>query len=152
MRGQATLPVTAYDRALQTKIATGALTAIDNQVDTTTGTVKLRATFENADDALFPNQFVNTRLLVKTLKGVTLIPTNAIQHNGQATFVYAIEEGTAHMRTVKAGVVEGGMTAVEGIGPGTVVATSSFEKLRDNGPVVIGNQAAPGRKSGADTP
>ena len=74
MHGGATLPVTAFDRALETRIASGTLTAIDNQVDTTTGTVKLRATFENTDDALFPNQFVNTRLLVKTLQGVTLIP------------------------------------------------------------------------------
>jgi multidrug efflux system membrane fusion protein len=152
MRSNTTLPVTAYDRALQTKISAGALTAIDNQVDTTTGTVKLRATFDNADDALFPNQFVNTRLLVKTLKGVTLIPTNAIQHNGQATFVYTIEEGTAHMQTVKTGIVDAGMTAVEGIRPGTAVATSSFEKLRDNVPVMVGKKPAPGRKGGADTP
>ena len=74
VRNGATLPVAAFDRALETKIASGTLTAIDNQVDTTTGTVKLRATFENSDDGLFPNQFVNTRLLVKTLNGVTLIP------------------------------------------------------------------------------
>jgi multidrug efflux system membrane fusion protein len=136
MRINATLPVTAYDRSLETKIASGTLTAIDNQVDTTTGTVKLRATFDNADDALFPNQFVNTRLLVKTLRGVTLIPTNAIQHNGQRAFVYVIDEGVAHMRTVKTGAVDAGMTAVEGIRPRTVVATSSFEKLQDNVPVV----------------
>jgi multidrug efflux system membrane fusion protein len=135
MRSGATLPVAAFDRALQAKIASGTLTAIDNQVDTTTGTVKLRATFDNANDALFPNQFVNTRLLVKTLQGATLIPTNAIQHNGQASFVYAIYDGTAHMQTVKAGTVDAGMTAVENIRSGTVVATSSFERLQDNAPV-----------------
>ena len=135
VRGGATLSVTAFDRALQAKIASGTLTAIDNQVDTTTGTVKLRATFENTDDALFPNQFVNTRLLVKTLQGATLIPTNAIQHNGQTSFVYAIYDGTAHMQTVKTGTVDAGMTAVENIRPGTVVATSSFERLQDNAPV-----------------
>jgi multidrug efflux system membrane fusion protein len=135
VRHGATLSVTAFDRALQAKIASGTLTAIDNQVDTTTGTVKLRATFDNTDDGLFPNQFVNTRLLVKTLQGVTLIPTNAIQHNGQTSFVYAIYDGTAHMQTVKTGTVDAGMTAVENIRPGTVVATSSFERLQDNAPV-----------------
>jgi multidrug efflux system membrane fusion protein len=135
VRGGATLSVTAFDRALQAKIASGTLTAIDNQVDTTTGTVKLRATFDNTDDGLFPNQFVNTRLLVKTLQGATLVPTNAIQHNGQTSFVYAIYDGTAHMQTVKTGTVDAGMTAVENIRPGTVVATSSFERLQDNAPV-----------------
>ena len=135
VRRGATLSVTAFDRALQAKIASGTLTAIDNQVDTTTGTVKLRATFDNADDALFPNQFVNTRLLVKMLQGATLIPTNAIQHNGQASFVYAIYDGTAHMQAVKTGAVDAGMTAVENIRPGTVIATSSFERLQDNAPV-----------------
>ena len=135
MRRGGTLPVTAYDRALETKIASGSLTAIDNQVDTTTGTVKLRATFDNVDDSLFPNQFVNTRLLVKTLRGVTLVPNNVIQHNGQMTFVYVILDDTAHMQTVKTGTTDGGMTAVEGIRPGTVVAASSFERLQDKVPV-----------------
>ena len=152
VRSGATLPVAAFDRALLTKIASGKLTAIDNQVDTTTGTVKLRATFENADDALFPNQFVNTRLLVKTLNGVTLIPTNAIQHNGQTAFVYVIDEGTAHMQTVKTGAADAGITAVEGIRPGTVVATSSFERLQDNAPVAPVKKPVPAGKGGADTP
>ena len=87
----------------QTKIASGKLLTIDNQIDTTTGTVKLRAIFDNKDDALFPNQFVNTRLLVKTLEGVTLIPTSAIQHNGQTAFVYVIQNNTAQMRNDQAG-------------------------------------------------
>jgi len=152
MHGGATLPVTAFDRALETKIASGTLTAIDNQVDTTTGTVKLRATFENTDDALFPNQFVNTRLLVKTLKGVTLIPTNAIQHNGQTSFVYVIEEGVAHMQTVKTGTVNAGFTTVEGIRPGAVVAASSFDRLQDNAPVAPTKKPIPAGKGGADIP
>ena len=87
---------------------------------------------------------MNTRLLVKTLKGVTLIPTNAIQHNGQTAFVYAIYDGTAHMQTVKTGTVDAGMTAVEGIRPGTVVATSSFERLQDNAPVTPIEEAGAG--------
>jgi multidrug efflux system membrane fusion protein len=152
VRGGATLPVIAQDRSLETKIASGVLTAIDNQVDTTTGTVKLRATFDNTDDALFPNQFVNTRLLVKTLKGATLIPSNAIQHNGQTAFVYVIREGRAHMQTVRTGAVDAGMTAVEGVRPGTVVATSSFEKLQDNTPVVPATKPVPADGSGVGTP
>ena len=99
LRHGASLTVEAYDRAAQTKIATGKLLTLDNQIDTTTGTVKLRAIFDNKNGALFPNQFVNTRLLVETLKDMTLIPTSAIQHNGQASFVYVIQNGTAQMRT-----------------------------------------------------
>ncbi len=135
MRRGEILSVTAYDRALETKLASGGLVAVDNQIDTTTGTVKLRAMFDNVDDALFPNQFVNTKLLVKTLKGVTLIPNQAIQRKGQSTFVYVIHEGAARMQTVKTGPSDSGMTAVEGIRPGAVVATSSFERLQDNVPV-----------------
>jgi membrane fusion protein, multidrug efflux system len=149
-RRGATLRVTAYDRALQTKLATGTLTAIDNQIDTTTGTVKLRALFENVDEALFPNQFVNTRLLVKTLKGVTLIPTNAIQHNGQVTFVYVIRDGVAHSQNIKTGPTVAGVTAVEGINPGDVLATSSFERLQNGTPVTPAKPPAPTGASRAE--
>jgi multidrug efflux system membrane fusion protein len=142
----------AFDRALETKIASGTLTAIDNQVDTTTGTVKLRATYENTDDGLFPNQFVNTRLLVKTLRGATLVPTNAIQHNGQTAFVYVIEDGVAHMKTVKTGATDAGFTAVEGIRPGAVLATSSFERLQDNAPVTPTKKPVPAASGRADIP
>jgi multidrug efflux system membrane fusion protein len=152
MRRGVTLAVSAYDRGLETKIASGTLTAIDNQIDTTTGTVKLRATFQNGDDSLFPNQFVNTRLLVKTLKGVTLIPTNAVQHNGQTAFVYVIEDDTAGIRTIKTGAADAGMTAVEGVGPGTVVATSSFQRLQDNAPVTPVTKPAASARGEADTP
>ena len=151
VRRGVTLPVMAYDRTLETAIAKGTLDAIDNQIDTTTGTVKLRAMFENKDDALFPNQFVNTRLLVKTLTGVTLIPTNAIQHNGENTFVYVIDEGTAHTQTVKTGPSDDGVTVVEGIAPGTVVATSSFERLQ-NDTVVVPRRPAPSGVRSTITP
>jgi membrane fusion protein, multidrug efflux system len=138
MRKGATLTVDVYDRTLAAKIATGKLLTLDNQVDTTTGTVKLRAIFENRDQALFPNQFVNTRLLVRTLIGVTLIPTNAIQHNGQEAFVYVIRHGVAWIQTIKPGTADSGMTEVaQGLKPGDVVATSSFEKLHNNSSVVI---------------
>src|SRR6202020_2787210 len=92
--------------------------------------------------ALFPNQFVNTRLLVNTLRGVTLIPASAIQQNGQASFVYVIQNNVAHMRSVKVGVTNGGVTQVDGINPTDVVANSSFDKLQDNAAVVISNAPA----------
>jgi membrane fusion protein, multidrug efflux system len=142
LRKKAKLTVDAYDRTAQTKIASGQLLTIDNQIDTTTGTVKGRSIFENKNDALFPNQFVNTRLLVNTLRGVTLIPASTIQQNGATSFVYVIQNNFAHMRTVKPGVTDGGMTQVEGINAGDVVANSSFDKLQDNTAVVISNQAA----------
>lgn len=142
LRAQAKLSVTALDRGGQKTLASGTLTALDNQIDTTTGTVKARATFDNKDDALFPNQFVNTRLLVNTLHGVTLIPTSAIQQNGRTSFVYLIQNETAIMRTVKQGVTEGQVTQVEGVNPGDVVANSSFEKLQDKSHVTVTSAAA----------
>src|SRR5208283_3733686 len=137
LRKKAKLTVDAYDRTAQTKIASGELLTLDNQIDTATGTVKGRALFDNKNDAFFPNQFVNTRLLVNTLQGVTLIPASAIQQNGQASFVYVIQNNIAHMRSVKQGVTDGGATQVEGINPGDVVANSSFDKLQDNAAVVV---------------
>jgi membrane fusion protein, multidrug efflux system len=140
MRKSAALTVEAYDRTQAVKIATGRLLTLDNQVDTTTGTVKLRAIFQNKNQELFPNQFVNARLLVRTLTGVTLIPTNAIQHNGQEAFVYVIRNGVAWIQTIKPGTADSGMTeVVQGLKPGDVLATSSFEKLRNNATVVISN-------------
>ena len=143
-----TLSVDAFDRTAQKKIAVGKLLTVDNQIDTTTGTVKLRAVFDNKDGALFPNQFVNTRLLVKTLKDQVLIPTSTIQHNGATSFVYVIQNGTAQMRTVKPGASDGGLTAVEGIQPGDQVANSSFEKLQPNAKVNIAPPSQPAGQSG----
>jgi multidrug efflux system membrane fusion protein len=141
LRQAHTLPVEAWDRAQTRQIAAGKLLTIDNQIDTTTGTVKLRALFDNKNGDLFPNQFVNTRLLVNTLDGVTLVPTAAVQHNGQVTFLYVISNGIASVRNITTGVAEGGMTAVEGINPGELVATSSFEKLQNGSKAVIAKQA-----------
>lgn len=143
------LVVDAYDRAAQKKIATGRLLTLDNQIDTTTGTVKLRALFDNKDDALFPNLFVNARLLIRTLNGVTLIPTSTIQHNGPVSFVYVIQNGIAQMRTIKPGASDSGMTAVEGIQPGDVVANSSFEKLQPNAKVNIAQTNQPSGTTGS---
>jgi membrane fusion protein, multidrug efflux system len=140
LRKKAKLNVDVFDRTAQTKIASGKLLTLDNQIDTATGTVKARAVFDNKDDALFPNQFVNTRLLVTTLQGVTLVPASAIQQNGQASFVYVIQGNAAHLHSVTPGVTDGGLTQVDGINPGDVVATSSFDKLQDNTAVTVPNQ------------
>ncbi len=141
LRAKAKLTVDAFDRTAQKKIASGVLLTLDNQIDTTTGTVKARSVFDNKDAALFPNQFVNTRLLVNTLQGVTLIPASAIQQNGQASFVYVIQNNIAQTRSVKPGVTDGGMTQVDGINAGDVVANSSFDKLQDKTAVAISNPA-----------
>ena len=133
----AKLGVEAFDRTAQTKLAAGEVLALDNQIDTTTGTVKVRAIFPNDDLRLFPNQFVNTRLLVKTLQGATLIPSSAIQQNGQTAFVYVLQDGVVHQRTIKPGVADQGETAVEGINPGDKIADSSFDKLEDGDKVNV---------------
>jgi multidrug efflux system membrane fusion protein len=145
---QAKLPVDAFDRSGQTKLATGELLALDNQIDTTTGTVKVRALFNNEDGSLFPNQFVNSRLLLNTLQGVTLIPSSAIQQNGQSSFVYVIKDEVAHVQEVKPGVTDGGTTQVDGINPGDVVANSSFDKLQDNDKVTLVAAGAAGPHAG----
>ncbi len=146
LQKKAKLAVDAFDRTAQTRIASGMLLTLDNQIDTTTGTVKARAVFANKNDALFPNQFVNIRLLVNTLQGVTLIPASAIQQNGSASFVYMIQNNIAHTRSVKPGVTDGGVTQVDGINPGDVVANSSFDKLQDN--VAVATAENSGDKSG----
>jgi multidrug efflux system membrane fusion protein len=156
LQKKAILPVDVFDRTAQTKIASGKLLTLDNQIDTTTGTVKGRAQFDNKNDALFPNQFVNTRLLVNTLQGVTLVPASAIQQNGQASFVYVIQNNVAHMRSIKPGVTDGGLTQVDGIDAGDVVANSSFDKLQDNTAVTVSNKAptkpGPASTNGSSAP
>lgn len=154
LRKNAKLRVDAYDRAGQKKIESGTLLTLDNLIDTTTGTVKARGSFENKDSIMFPNEFVNVRLLVDTVHGATLIPASAIQHNGQAAFVYVLQDNTAHMRSIKTGVTDGGTTEVTGIDPGDVVANSSFEKLQDNAKVVIVSSGSPasGTPTGSTAP
>jgi len=140
MRKGKPLPVDAYDRSEQTKLASGKLGSIDNQIDTTTGTLKLRAVFDNKDEILFPNLFVNARLLLNTLQNQILIPSSAIQHNGDTSFVFLIQNGVAHIHNIKPGVTESGNTAVQGLNDGDVVADSSFEKLQDGSKIIISKQ------------
>jgi len=130
-RGKQQLKVEVFDRTNEGLLDSGKLTSIDNQIDTTTGTVKLRAEFANKKGVLFPNQFVNTRMLVSTLPNQVLIPSSAIQHNGNVDFVYVINNNKAEQRNVKSGISDNGETAVEGVKAGEVVANSSFEKLQN---------------------
>ena len=116
--------------------------------------MKARALFENKNDALFPNQFVNIRLLVNTLQGVTEVPSSTVQQNGSTSFVYIIQNNVAHLRNVTTGVTEAGFTQVTGIGPGDIVANSNFDKLQENTAVTIANnaQSKPGNNAPANTP
>jgi membrane fusion protein, multidrug efflux system len=141
MRKVHTLPVEAWNRDSTVLLDAGKLFTLDNQIDTATGTLKLRAIFNNKKGELFPNQFVNTRLLVNTETGVTMIPGAAIQHNGDTAFVYTIAGGKAKQTTVTSGVTDKGVTAVTGIQPGDVVATSSFDKLQNGSSVSIAKNA-----------
>jgi multidrug efflux system membrane fusion protein len=146
------LLVDALDRSNQSNLASGKLEATDNQIDTTTGTLKLRAIFDNKDNALFPNQFVNARLLLQTLENVVLIPSSAIQHNGDTSYVFLIQNNVAHIHNVKPGVSEASVTEVQGLNPGDVVADSSFEKLTDGAAVHITKQVLLPSNNESDAP
>jgi multidrug efflux system membrane fusion protein len=127
------LRVEAWDRELKNRIAVGVLATHDNQIDQTTGTLKLRAVFDNKDDSLFPNQFINARLLVEQRNGVTLIPTAAVQRNSQNVFVYVVKpEQTVTVRTVTLGASEGDVTEIDsGVSAGDVVVTDGVDKLQE---------------------
>jgi membrane fusion protein, multidrug efflux system len=135
----ATLPVTAYDRALTTKLATGSLMTVDNQIDTTTGTVRLRAQFDNRDNLLFPNQFVTALLLVETRNSATLVPSAAVQRGAPGTFVYVVNgERVVSLRPVKLGPTDGDRVAVEsGVTAGEQVVVDGADKLKDGAKVTL---------------
>jgi multidrug efflux system membrane fusion protein len=144
MSGGQTLEVDAYDRDEKTKLAQGTLTTLDNQIDPTTGTLKLRATFNNAKGTLFPNQFVNARLLVQEKRGVTLVPTAAVQRNGQATSAYVIKaDSTVTVRPISVGTTEGNDAEVTaGLTPGEVVVMTGVDKLQEGSKVTVQTPAA----------
>jgi multidrug efflux system membrane fusion protein len=152
LRQKVKLGVTALDRTAEKQIATGTLLTLENQIDTTTGTVKARASFDNKDLSLYPNEFVNARLLVNTLQGVTLVPTSTIQHNGAVSFVYVIQDNIAHLRNVQPGVTDGDTTQLTGINPGDVLANSSFDKLQDKSKIVVSKTPIPASTSGSNAP
>jgi len=137
------LLVQAFDRAQSKLLSTGKLLTTDNLIDTTTGTVKMRAVFDNKDNALFPNQFVNTRLLVDTLHDVVLVDSSSIQHNGTQAFVWVIQDGKAQTRNITTGATDNNLTQVTGLNAGEVVAGSSFEKLQNGSKVNVVQQQGP---------
>ena len=147
MRGGHQLPVEAYDRDLKHKLATGSLMTIDNQIDPTTGTVKFKAVFPNKEAALFPNQFVNARLLVNTVHDVILVPNASIQHSPQSAFVYVVkQDNTVEARNVQVQGSEGDQTAVaRGLSAGETVVTDGVDKLQPGAKVALrGSQSAAG--------
>ncbi|HWA86470.1 MAG TPA: MdtA/MuxA family multidrug efflux RND transporter periplasmic adaptor subunit [Opitutus sp.] len=129
----ARLPVEVFDRTQTRKLATGTLTTIDNQIDTSTGTFRLRAEFPNDDETLFPNQFVNVRLLVDTVADATVVPTSAIERNQQGTFVYVVQpDHTVTTRAVTLGSTEGERVAVSsGLKVGELVVTDGADRLKE---------------------
>src|SRR6266446_4566728 len=139
LRAGATLPVTAFDRSGATKLATGTLKTLDNQIDTTTGTLKLRAEFANEDDSLFPNQFVNVQLLIDTLRDATVVPTSAIQRGAPGTFVYLVNaDNTVAVRPVTLGPASAERVAIQaGLAPGDRVVVDGADKLRNGARVVV---------------
>jgi membrane fusion protein, multidrug efflux system len=142
----AKLEVDAYDRSQTKKLATGTLATIDNQIDTTTGTVKLRAMFDNTDGVLFPNQFVNVRLLVDTLHNQVTVPTAAIQTGASGNFVFLVNkaDSTVHMQTVTEGPSAGTVSSIaSGLEAGDVVVVDGADRLKDGEPVQLPGAKAP---------
>src|SRR5258708_16393344 len=144
LQSGATLPVAAYDRSRSVKLATGRLVTVDNQIDTSTGTVKLRAQFDNNDFELFPNQFVNVRLTVDALRDATVVASAAVQRGAAGPFVYLIKpDDTVTVRQVKLGPSQGERVAVEsGLAPGDQVVVDGADKLRDG--AKVSRRDAPG--------
>ena len=167
LRSGAKLVVEAFDRDGRNRLAQGHLQTVDNQIDATTGTVKLKAEFANADHALFPNQFVNARLRVDTRQGATLLPTAAVQRGTQGSFVYVVDqERTVSVRPVALGTQSGDWVAVDkGVAPDEQVVIDGADKLRQGAKVDIpaagaadgtggppkagGNNAGKGNRQGA---
>ncbi len=140
------MKVDALDHWQKTMLASGYLLTLDNEVDTTTATVRVKAQFDNRDGLLFPNQFVNIRLLLRTLQDATLVPTQAVQQGSLGSFVYIIKSGdTAVMQAVKIQAPDGSDTAVDSVQPGDVVATSGFDKLQDGAKVTVSKGNGPGQ-------
>jgi multidrug efflux system membrane fusion protein len=139
------MPVDAYDRDGKVKLASGKLLTVDNQIDPTTGTVKLKAEFANPDAALFPQQFVNVRMLVDTLKGATVLPTSAIQRGSVGAFVYRVnDDNTVSVKPVKLGPSEGETTVAEsGVSPGERVVVDGLDKLKDGAQIEPIDRSAP---------
>jgi multidrug efflux system membrane fusion protein len=131
------MTVDAYDRNQSRKLAIGKLLTTDNQIDTATGTIKLKAAFANDDGILFPNQFVNVRMLLDTLHGATLVPSAAIQRGAPGTFVYVVKDDkTVTVKTVKVGPIEGETAVIDsGVSPGDMLVVDGTDRLREGAKV-----------------
>ena len=152
------LAVAAFDRAQKNQIATGTLLTSDNQIDPSTGTLRMKAIFQNTDNALFPNQFVNTRLTVETKKGVVIVPVAAIQYGTQGTFVYIVDDddpqnATVTMQNVTVGTIDGDKAEItKGVDEGDVVVIDGVDKLTNGSKVIVsrpGDNAKPGASTAA---
>jgi membrane fusion protein, multidrug efflux system len=145
------IPVEVYDREGRTRIARGTLVAVDNQIDQSTGTVRLKASFDNAGGTLFPNQFVNARVLVQELKGAVLVPNEAIQRGAQGPFVYLVRpDRTVELRKIALGPSEGGVTAVpEGVAAGDPLIVDGADKVQERSRVVPVTRDGPGPRGGS---
>jgi membrane fusion protein, multidrug efflux system len=150
VRAGATLPVTAFDRTGANEIAKGKLDTVDNQIDPTTGTVKLRAIFDNEQETLFPNQFVNVKLLVNTLPDADIVPNSAIQRGAPGTFVYLVKpDRTATVQKVKLGPSDGQRIAIlSGLQPGDSVVIDGADRLRDGAKITVAPPAPPNGAAG----
>jgi multidrug efflux system membrane fusion protein len=149
-RNESKVPIEVWDRAHKNKLGSGVLASVDNQIDATTGMVKMKAQFSNDDAMLFPNQFVNTRMLVDVLRDVTVIPTAGVQRGSQGSFVYVLKpDSTVTLRLVKVGATEGDNTAIEsGVAPGDQVVVDGADRLREGAKVEVSNRDA-GTRGGA---
>ena len=138
IRDGATLPVDAYDRSGTTRLASGSVVTVDNQIDQSTGTVRIKAVFENRDHALFPAQFVNVRLLADTQRSQLVIPAAAVQQGPEGTFVYVVRDGKAVVRPVTVGISESDHAAItKGLNAGEVVVTDGIDRLREGSAVEV---------------
>jgi membrane fusion protein, multidrug efflux system len=158
LKAGAKLGVDAWDRDQKNKLASGFLLSSDNQIDTTTGTIKMKAQFPNPDGLLFPNQFVNVRMVVDTKTGVTIIPMAAIQRGARGTIAYVVKDDkTISMRPVTLGPVENDMVAIDGsIAPGELVVVDGIDRLREGAKVEVSapfvprqGRGDPGKRGGA---
>ncbi|HEY3856160.1 MAG TPA: efflux RND transporter periplasmic adaptor subunit [Verrucomicrobiae bacterium] len=162
------MTVEAWDHDQKQKLATGKFLTTDAQIDTGTGTIRMKAIFENKDMALFANQFVNVRLILETLTNVTLVPTETIQRNPQEAFVYTVNSQTVNvtneagnvtttnqtsvkMHPITTGISEGDVTSIEGIAPGTTIAADNFNKLSDGTKVNVRQGGGAGRSKDGDS-
>jgi len=151
LRGGGQLPVEAYDRDDITKIADGKLATIDNQIDPTTGTYKLKSVFSNENNVLFPNQFVNVHMLVDTKKNLVIVPAAAIQRGPQGTYVYVVSGGdTVNIRVVTIAQTTGNNIGISsGLNPGDVIVIDGQDKLQDGSKVLTSTSPTGGAGRGA---